>query len=249
MTEKHGNWFWIWVMATFAVTAVSLLLLWPQEPPKTLQADSPVEVVDPRPKLLALTFDDGPRRATTSKLLEGLEQRGVQATFFLIGKQIEGNEDLILQMAEGGHQIGIHTFEHVELRDLSPADIHRQLDPTREALRSILGDRELLLRPPYGFVDDTLRQQADSPIILWSVDPEDWHNRNVQREVAHIVSHVQDGDIILMHDIFYESVDAALQLVDQLHQAGYAFVTVDDLFLSRGISLQNGQIYRHAHLN
>lgn len=243
MAARHWNWFWLGV----AVICAAVFLLRPQEPPKVIQADSAVKVAEPQPKLLALTFDDGPRRATTSKLLEGLEQRGVQATFFLIGKQIEGNEDLIHQMADGGHQVGIHTFDHVELRDLSPADIHRQLDPTREALRAILGDREFLLRPPYGFVDDTLLQQADSPIILWSVDPEDWHDRNVQREVAHIVSHVQDGDIILMHDIFPESVDAALQVIDQLHQAGYAFVTVDDLLLSRGITPETGKTYRHAH--
>lgn len=243
MAARHWNWFWLGV----AVICAAVFLLRPQEPPKVIQADSTVKVAEPQPKLLALTFDDGPRRATTSKLLEGLEQRGVQATFFLIGKQIEGNEDLIRQMADGGHQIGIHTYDHVELRDLSPADIHRQLDPTREALRAILGDREFLLRPPYGFVDDTLLQQADSPLILWSVDPEDWHDRNVQREVAHIVSHVQDGDIILMHDIFPESVDAALQVIDQLHQAGYAFVTVDDLLLSRGITPETGKTYRHAH--
>lgn len=244
MTARHWNWFWLGVAALCA----AVLLLRPQgEPPKVIQADSPATVTESQPKLLALTFDDGPRRATTSKLLEGLEQRGVQATFFLIGKQIEGNEDLIRQMADGGHQIGIHTFDHVELQNLSPDEVSRQLDSTRAALREILGDREFLLRPPYGFVGDDLPAQAGSPLILWSVDPEDWHNRNVQREVAHIVSHVQDGDIILMHDIFPESVDAALQVVDQLHQAGYAFVTVDDLLLSRGITPETGKIYRHAH--
>lgn len=246
MAARHWNWFWLGVAAFCAVVAV-VFLLRPQEPLKVAQADSPVDLIEPQPKLLALTFDDGPRRSTTSKLLEGLDQRGVPATFFLIGKQIEGNEDLIRQMADSGHQIGIHTFDHVELHNLSPADIHRQLDPTRAALRAILGDREFLLRPPYGFLDDTLLQQADSPIILWSVDPEDWHNRDVQREVAHIVSHVQDGDIILMHDIFAESVDAALQVVDQLHQAGYVFVTVDDLLLARNITPKNGEIYRHAY--
>lgn len=244
MAARHWNWFWL---GAAVLIAIALLLCLPQEPPKMIQADNPVEVSEPQPKLLALTFDDGPRRSTTSKLLEGLNQRGVQATFFLIGKQIEGNEDLVRQMADSGHQIGIHTFDHVELRNLSPAEIRRQLDLTRGALSAILGDREFLLRPPYGFVDDNLLAQADSPLILWSVDPEDWHNRNVQREVTHIVTNAQDGDIILMHDIFPESVDAALQVVDQLHQAGYAFVTVDDLLLSRGIDPQKGQTYRHAH--
>ena len=244
MTARQWNWFWLGLAAAFMA---AVLLLRPQEPPKMIQADSIVEVTQPQPKLVALTFDDGPRRATTSRLLEGLEQRGVQASFFLIGKQIEGNEDLIREMAAGGHQIGIHTFDHVELQKLSPTEINRQLESTRSALRDILGERDFFLRPPYGFVGDALPAQAGSPIILWSVDPEDWHDRNVQREVAHIVSHVQDGDIILMHDIFSESVDAALQVVDQLHQAGYAFVTVDDLFLSKGITLEEGRIYRHAH--
>lgn len=244
MAERHWNWFWLGLAA---LCAAAFLFLRPQEPPKVLQADSPVELTEPQPKLLALTFDDGPRRSTTSKLLDGLDQRGVQATFFLIGKQIQGNEDLIRRMADSGHQIGLHTFDHVELHNLSPAKISDQLDRSRAALRAIVGDREFLLRPPYGFVDDTLRANANSPLILWSVDPEDWHDRDVQREVAHIVTHVQDGDIILMHDIFSESVDAALQLIDQLHQAGYSFVTVDDLFLSRGVALENGKSYRHAH--
>lgn len=244
MAERHWNWFWL---GFAAICAAVFFLLRFQEPPKMLQADSPTEMVEPQPKLLALTFDDGPRRATTAKLLEGLDQRGVQATFFLIGKQIEGNEDLIRQMANSGHQIGIHTFDHVEPQTLSPAELTDQLTRTREALRAIVGDRAFYFRPPYGLVNDNIRACAGSPIILWSVDPEDWHNRSVQREINHIVTHVQDGDIILMHDIFDQSVDAALQLIDRLRREGYVFVTVDDLLLSRGIIPQTGTVYRHAH--
>ena len=240
MAARYRNWFWLGL----AALAAAVLLLRPQEPPKIAQVDSPVEVAEAQPKLLALTFDDGPRRSTTSKLLEGLDQRGVQATFFLIGKQIEGNEDLILQMAEGGHQIGVHTFDHVELRDLSPADIHRQLDPTREALRSLLGDREFILRPPYGFVDDTLLQQADSPIILWSVDPEDWKELDADRVTQRILENVEDGDVILLHDIYPTSVEAALRVVDTLHEKGFLFVTVSELARQKGIELENGKVYR-----
>ena len=163
MTARQWNWFWLGLAAAFMA---AVLLLRPQEPPKMIQADSIVEVTQPQPKLVALTFDDGPRRATTSRLLEGLEQRGVQASFFLIGKQIEGNEDLIREMAAGGHQIGIHTFDHVELQKLSPTEINRQLESTRSALRDILGERDFFLRPPYGFVGDALPAQAGSPIIL-----------------------------------------------------------------------------------
>ena len=221
-------------------------LLWPRpEPPKTAQADR-VQPIEQPPKLVALTFDDGPKASTTAKLLDGLECRGVRASFFLIGCQIEDNKDLVLRMAQAGHQIGIHTYDHVALTDLSDGDFDAQVGRTRRLLTELLGPGDYLLRPPYGTVDDSVKRNAASPIILWSVDPEDWHKRNVQREVSHIVSEVQDGDIILMHDIFPESVDAALQVVDQLHHAGYAFVTVEELFAARGVELKAGEVYRNS---
>ncbi len=236
------NWFWPLVLVLLA----ALLLAWPRpEPPKVAQADLAEPMTQP-PQLVALTFDDGPKAATTARLLDGLDRRGVKATFFLIGKQIEGNEDLVRRMRDCGHQIGIHTYDHVALAGLSAADFDAQVGRTRAILTDLLGEGSYALRPPYGMVDDAVRQNAGCPLILWSVDPEDWHQRNVQREVTHIVSNVRDGDVILMHDIFPESVDAALQVIDQLHQAGYAFVTVEELFAARGVPLEPGEVYRHA---
>lgn len=235
---------WFWPLALLFLTA--LLLFWPRpEPPKVAQADAVLPMAE-GPKLVALTFDDGPHARTTPKLLDGLDQRGVRATFFLIGAQIEDNAPLVLRMAQSGHQLGIHTYDHVTLTDLSQTDFDAQVDRTRQVLTDLLGYDNFFLRPPYGAVDDTVKRLADAPIVLWSVDPEDWHNRSVEREVEHIVSHVQDGDIILMHDIFPESVDAALQVVDRLHQAGYAFVTVEELFSARGIAMEPGKVYRHC---
>ncbi len=199
-------------------------------------------------KLVALTFDDGPKRATTEKLLDGLSQRGVQATFFLIGKQIEGNEDLVRRMEAEGHQVGVHTYDHVTLTGLCQEDFDAQVGKTRGILTEVLGHNGFMLRPPYGKVDSGVRKWAESPIILWSVDPEDWHKRDVQREVTHITTQVQDGDIILMHDIFPESVEAALRVVDQLHRDGYAFVTVEGLLAARGLYPENGESVRNAPL-
>lgn len=234
---------WMWPLALLLVAAV---LFWPRpEPPKVAQADA-FQPTQDGPKLVALTFDDGPKAATTARLLDGLDQRGVNATFFLIGAQIEENQDLVRRMAESGHQIGIHTFDHVALTELNQADFQAQVGRTRAVLTDLLGPGSYALRPPYGMVDSQVKSLAGSPIILWSVDPEDWHERNVQREVHHIVSNVQPGDVILMHDIFPESVDAALQVIDQLHQAGYAFVTVEELFAAQGVTLTPGQVYHHA---
>ena len=198
------------------------------------------------PKLIALTFDDGPRRSTTTALLDGLEERGVKATFFLIGKQLEHNEDLIRRMDAQGHQIGIHTYDHVSLTGLSRADFDAQVALTRQKLMAILDHDGFLLRPPYGAVDEAVRKNAGCPIILWSIDPEDWGDQNAAREVEHVVANAQDGAIILLHDIFPASVEAALAIVDRLHAQGYLFVTIEELFAARHIPLEAGEVYREA---
>ena len=211
-----------------------------------MPADAQAEVEE-LPPLIALTFDDGPRRATTAALLDGLSQRGVQATFFLIGEQIVGNEDLVRRMDAEGHQIGIHTYDHVQLTGLNRADFDAQVDKTRQLLKNVLGHNDFLLRPPYGLLDEGVRAMAECPIILWSIDPEDWGDKNTERIVAHIVSEAKDGSVILLHDIYPTSVDAALRVVDALHEQGYLFVTVDQLFTARGVELQAGEVYRSAY--
>lgn len=213
-----------------------------------LQADAPAQLEEQEaPKLIALTFDDGPRRSTTTALLDGLAQRGVHATFFLIGAQIEGNEDLICRMDAEGHQIGIHTYDHVSLTGLNRADFSAQVDRTREVLRQLLGHDNFLLRPPYGATDASVELWAECPIVLWSVDPEDWRDKDTAREVEHILQEARDGSIVLLHDIYPASVEAALQVVDALHAQGYLFCTVEELFAERSISLEAGQIYRQAY--
>ena len=213
---------------------------------RAVSADATADV-EQSAKLIALTFDDGPRRDTTTKLLDGLAQRGVPATFFLIGEQIVGQEDLVLRMDAEGHQIGIHTYDHVTLTGLNPADFDAQVDKTRQMLKKILGHNDFLLRPPYGLYDQGVQNKAEAPIILWSIDPKDWGDKNADREVAHILAHASDGDIILMHDIYPTSVEAALRVVDRLHEQGYLFVTVDQLFAARGIELKPGEVYNDAY--
>ena len=202
-----------------------------------------VETEESDMPVVALTFDDGPRSSTTGRLLDELALREVPATFFLLGHRIPGNEDLVRRMAQDGHQIGVHTYDHVEVTDLSRADFDLQVGKTRSLLLDILGSGDFWLRPPYGSTDDAARQWADSPIILWSVDPEDWKDEDVGRIVASVVEHVQDGDIILMHDLYPSSVDAAIQIVDALLGKGYCFVTVEELLTWNGVSPQKGEIY------
>lgn len=199
---------------------------------------------EPEMPVVALTFDDGPRASTTGRLLDGLAAREVQATFFLVGSRVSGQEDLIRRMAEEGHQIGVHTYDHVPVTQLSRRDFDLQVGKTRSLLLDILGEGDFWLRPPYGLVDAAALSWADCPVVLWSVDPEDWKDRDVNRIAAAVLEHVEDGDIILMHDIYDSSVDAALQLVDALQARGFCFVTVRQLMAWNGLSPQAGRTYR-----
>lgn len=193
---------------------------------------------------VAITFDDGPRRDTTANLLDGLAQRGVRATFFLVGLSVEGNEDLVLRMDAEGHQVGIHSQNHKMLTELQGAALYWEVDELRHTLSELLGRREFMVRPPYGLISPAVCRGADGPVILWSVDPEDWADEDTARQVDHIVSRVEDGDIILLHDIYPTSVDTALQVVDELLKRGFYFVTVEELFELRGVQPEKGVVYR-----
>ena len=228
-----------WKKAAACVCVLALVLTLPA-PERSLPADALAEVTLDRPPLVALTFDDGPRSSTTGPLLDGLALREVPATFFLVGSRIGGNEDLVRRMAAEGHQIGVHTFDHVALKGLSRRDFDLQVGKTRAVLADLLGEGEFWLRPPYGLIDQAAASWAGGPLILWSVDPEDWKDHDVDRIVAAVVEHVSDGDIILMHDIFASSEEAALRVVDALLAKGYCFVTVEQLMEQRGAAPEAG---------
>ena len=232
-----------WRRAAAAVCALALVPVFSGKE-QVRQAAGQVQVEADAAPLVALTFDDGPRNKTTGALLDGLALREVPATFFLVGSRISGSEELIRRMAAEGHQIGVHTYDHVVVTDLSREDFDLQVGKTRALLIDILGDGEYWLRPPYGIVDESVERWCDCPLILWSVDPEDWKDEDVERIVASVLEHVQDGDIILMHDIFPTSVEAALRVVDALLEKGYCFVTVEQLMEQRGQEVRSGAQYR-----
>ena len=205
-------------------------------------AAGPAEI--PASRFVALTFDDGPRRDTTSRLLDGLRERGASATFFLIGQQIEGSEDLLLRMRDEGHQVGNHSWSHASLKDESDWGLLQEVGRTDTLLREILGEGSYWLRPPYGLLTARQRQLITVPVIKWSVDPEDWKLRDTEKDVAAVLKKVRPGDIILMHDSIPATVDAALRIVDALQAEGYIFVTVEELLALSGVDPQPGIFYR-----
>ena len=193
-------------------------------------------------RCIALTFDDGPSPQTTAALLDGLKERGAHATFFLIGEQIRGNEDLVRRMKDEGHQVGNHSFTHARL-DAADETALSEIQKTDEALRAILGEGDYWLRPPWGFSSDTLKAAVSVPMIFWSMDTMDWSVRNRDLVSYTITSAAQPGDIILLHDPYESSVDAALLAIDVLGAQGYEFVTLEELFSCFGVTPEAGHFY------
>ena len=182
--------------------------------------------------------------ARTRRLLDGLKERGASATFFLVGERISGEEDLVKRMQAEGHQVGNHTWSHVRLRGASEETICRETRQTEEALEAILGPGTYWLRPPYGQIEEKERKLVTVPMVQWSVDPRDWELKNKDKVVQAVLEAAKPNAIILLHDIYPTSVDAALGIVDTLQKQGYWFVTVEELLKLNGIEAQPGMIYR-----
>ena len=191
-----------------------------------------------------MTFDDGPRQGTTGRLLDGLRERGASATFFLVGEEAEANPELVKRMKAEGHQIGNHTWSHVRLDDAAPDTIRQEVGKTDALLTDLLGPGSYWLRPPYGFITPGTEKEITVPMVKWSVDPRDWESRDTAKVVQAVLRDVKPNSIILLHDIYPTSVDAALQIVDTLQAQGYCFVTVEELLCLNSITPEAGQMYR-----
>ncbi|HIT90365.1 MAG TPA: polysaccharide deacetylase family protein [Candidatus Merdenecus merdavium] len=183
-----------------------------------------------KPKI-ALTFDDGPHPVYTSKLLDGLKSRGVKATFFIVGKNINGNEEIVKRMDHEGHLIGNHTFNHVQINLLNDTEAQEELTKTSDTIEEITGHGTEYIRPPFGVSKKGLDQVIPMISVLWTVDPLDWTTENVDKVVNQVVTKVKENDIILLHDYYDSSIEAAFRIIDILQKEGYEFVTVDELIL------------------
>lgn len=188
---------------------------------------TPVEA----PKI-ALTFDDGPSTAWTPALLDGLKERGVKATFFLIGENADKNPEIVKRMAEEGHLIGNHTYHHVELTKVSENEARLELADTSAVIVRITGKELEYMRPPFGAWQRKLEQEIQMLPVLWTIDPLDWTTENQDEIVNKVVTEAEENDIILLHDCYKSSIEAGLRIVDILQEEGFVFVTVDELLLN-----------------
>lgn len=213
-----------------------------KEQEKKEQQEEQKQVIDPDKPMLAITFDDGPGKYT-NRLLKILEKYDAKATFFLVGNNISKYPDAVKKMDALGCEYGNHTMAHADLTKLKKKDIKKQIDRTDAELKKIVGKKTTLIRPPYGAVNQTLRETAQKPLILWSMDTLDWKKKDAKKVRNYIMKYVEDGEIILVHDIHKTTVDAMEKVIPELIKKGYQLVTVSELAGARGTDLQAGTKY------
>lgn len=197
-------------------------------------------------KAIALTFDDGPS-SFTNRLLDCLEQNNAKATFFMVGTEIVSFPDEVKRMKELGCELGNHTYDHTELTTLSADEISSEIARVDEQLVNLTGQGASVVRPPYGSVNDTVKSAIGTPMILWSIDTLDWKTLDVESTVEEVMNNVKDGSVILMHDIYSTSVDAAEILIPQLIEDGYQLVTIHELAALHQTELSGGNTYSEFH--
>ena len=198
----------------------------------------------PQQRYVALTFDDGPSGRFTRTLLDGLAQRDAKATFLLCGYRIKDYPKEAARIQREGHEIGLHGYSHDNMAKMDQEKLEREIADTLALLPD--GCRPVFLRPPGGKCSEGVQEaarQADLAVLSWSVDPRDWASHDAKIIEEAVVQTVQDGDVILLHDMSDSSVEAALAIVDELKEQGFSFVTVTELARLKGRTIEPGKIY------
>lgn len=192
--------------------------------------------------MVALTFDDGPYDKVTNRLVKTLAKHDSRATFFAVGNRIDRYADAVKNAYEHGNQIATHTYDHRDLTTLTRSGIKKELKKSSNTTKKVIGQGPAMLRPPYGDVNDTMRKTVNMPMINWDVDTEDWKSKS-KKEILKRCKVIEDGDIVLMHDLYSTTADAVEILVPRMRKKGFQFVTVEELFYYKGIDAEKGKVY------
>lgn len=202
-----------------------------EEPPAPPEPEEPyVRVIDPAKPMVALTFDDGPDETCSSQILDILEEHHALATFFEVGRNVAACPEPVGRMVELGCEVGSHSNAHKDLSKLKKSSLLRDLDTADEAFTLAGAPAPLLVRPPYGAVNKTVKSATGRAMVTWTVDTEDWRSRDAQKVIDYVQNYgALDGEIILMHSIYESTVEAVRVLVPWLQEQGYQLVTVTEL--------------------
>ncbi len=194
-------------------------------------------------KLVAFTFDDGPNTKTTTRLLDGMKEYDAKVTFFVLGSRVPYHAEVLKRAYQEGNQIGTHTQNHKNLNLLSDSEFLEEINNSVSEIKKVIGVEPTLLRPPYGNITPHIKNQILMHTILWNVDSIDWKLKDRYLIKEEILKNVSDGSIVLLHDIYTESVEGALLAMEELEKEGYAFVTIDEMVKLKGIDLDYNTSY------
>jgi peptidoglycan/xylan/chitin deacetylase (PgdA/CDA1 family) len=182
---------------------------------------------------IALTFDDGPHKTLTPKLLDLLAAHHMKATFFVVGQNAADHPDILKRAVREGHEIANHSWSHPNLGKMSDEAARREVQKTDDAIFAAIGKHPTLMRPPYGSI--TARQKRwmhddfGYRIIIWDVDPLDWKRPGPSVVTSRILKETHAGSIVLAHDIHPPTLEAMPATFDQLDRKGFKSVTVSEL--------------------
>jgi peptidoglycan/xylan/chitin deacetylase (PgdA/CDA1 family) len=188
-------------------------------------------------RIIALTFDDGPHPELTPKLLDILRQQGIRATFFVVGRNVEAHPEIARRIVAEGHEIANHSWSHPDLTKLGEQALRREVEDTSAAIERATGRRVTKMRPPYGAINQRIREvltkDHNLDVVLWSVDPLDWRKPGPSVVTQRLVDGATPGGILLAHDIQAGTIEAMPETIAQLKAKGYGFATVSQLLAMR----------------
>ena len=218
-----------------------------EKPGEVILPEQPPSIEIGTAKVAALTFDDGPHKTNTPLILDELKNHNAVATFFVVGNRAQYYPELLRRIIAEGSEIGNHTWSHKNLTLLSAEDMEKQINETQEIIKASTGIAPITLRPPHGKVNDIVKENVDLPIILWSVDTEDWKNKEKELIIAHVITEKDSGEIVLQHDLYLWSAEAVGPELDNLISQGYKLVTVSQLlgFNKDPAKAVSGEVFRY----
>ena len=194
-------------------------------------------------KIVAFTFDDGPSKYTM-EIVNTLVLNNSKATFFELGNRMKYNQEIVKNVLNNGMEIGSHTYAHKNLNKLTIEEIDEEINSTNIIFNEITGENIKLLRPPYGNINELVKSRVNTPIITWNIDTNDWLYKDSEHVYNHIIENIESGDIILMHDVYSETVEAIKKVVPYLIEKGYKITTVSELAKYNNIELKEKEVYR-----
>ena len=231
-----------WQQAQAEALAAQQAALQAQQAQQAALTTQGIRQLDPNRPMVALTFDDGPYAKVGNRIMDCAAQYNAKVTFYVVGDRVNTYASEMRRMVNEGHEVGNHTMNHKILTKIGAGEIAAQIEKCNQAVQNVTGIRPRTVRLPGGGKNSTVLANISQPIILWNLDTLDWKHRNAATSVQKVLSSVKDGDVILMHELYTASADAACQLIPELTARGYQLVTVSELAQYRG-GLNNNRVY------